>query len=176
MIHMLRIIFFVVASCAALIILGHIFISAVKAKKSGNYTKIIYNALTAVCIIIAALSWVLNLGWVRYIFSLAMLPVLHCILFWFIENYAASYSQNSKILGISIFISYVTFIMFYIFLPDFNEQRTIFALFNTITSTTAIDMCFYISMASLILNTATLIFQIIFCMIIKHKKINSKYE
>ena len=129
----LLIIMFVVAiAVAVFIIVGGTIWVIVKARKNGfsNSKKVIFYTIGA--IIIAAFSWVLNFGWLRFIMTFYLIPIIHAIIFFLANMFLAKYTdQSSKMQKLnSLFI--IAYLATYVFLPDGGDIGEMYFFFGLI--------------------------------------------
>ncbi len=131
----LLIIMFLVAIVGSIaLILGRVVLAMVKAIKNSAPAskKVIFYTIGA--IIIAAASWVLNFGLLRFLLTILMIPMIHGILFLFANIYFAKYTEklpNMKKLNL-LFI--ITYLIAYVFLPDVDEMVFFGLIHNNIIS------------------------------------------
>ncbi len=153
---------------AVLVIVGGTIIAIVKSYKQDNNSKL--NAILAslLCIVIAGSSWVLNMGWIRFIMTLMLIPFIHAIIFFLINLFTAGYIHKSKKLrNINIFFC-LTYLLFYILLPDGGDVGEMYVFFGLIHSNLFSNICNAISSCALLGHIVLLILQIV--EVIKIKK------
>ena len=61
---------------------------------SSNKKKIILLSIFA--IFAAAVSWILNMGWIRFVMTLMLIPFIHAIIFFLTNLFMASYADKAK--------------------------------------------------------------------------------
>ncbi len=152
---------------AVLVIVGGTIIAIVKSYKQDN-SKL--NAILAslLCIVIAGSSWVLNMGWIRFIMTFMLIPFIHAIIFFLINLFTAGYIHKSKKLrNINIF-SCLTYLLFYILLPDGGDVGETYVFFGLVHSNLFSNICNAISGCALLGHIVLLILQIV--EVIKVKK------
>ena len=70
------------------------------------------------CIAVALASWVLNIGWLRFVMTLLFVPLTYCAIFFTVNTIAAKYSKCSAILKWCNLIYVATFILANLLYPD----------------------------------------------------------
>lgn len=85
-----------IAAAVVLFAIGIMIRSIIQAAKSKNFTKLIFNLLSVLCIALAAWSWLFNMGWIRFVLTFWGIPVIHAAAFFFINNFAATYTNKSS--------------------------------------------------------------------------------
>ena len=153
---------------AVLVIVGGTIIAIVKSCKQGNHSK--RNAVLAsvLCIVIAGFSWVLNMGWIRFIMTFMLIPFIHAIIFFLTNLFTAGYIPKSKKLRNMNIFFYITYLLFYILLPDGGDVGGMYVFFGLIHSDLFSNICNAISHAAILGHIVLLILQII--EVIKTKK------
>ena len=153
---------------AVLVIVGGTIIAIIKSYKQGNHSK--RNAILAslLCIVVAGFSWVLNMGWIRFIMTFMLIPFIHAIIFFLINFFTAGYIHKSKKLrNINIFFC-LTYLLFYILLPDGGDVGETYVFFGLIHSNLFSNICNAISSLAVFVHIVLFILQII--EIVKVKK------
>lgn len=108
-----------------------IVLNIVKAKESGDYTKVKHNLIVVLCLITAFISWVTNFGLIRFIMTFLGIPFIHALIFFFVNNFAVLYIKKSNSLKVLTICSYISYILGYAFLPDgWNEAYVFFGLIH----------------------------------------------
>ena len=149
-----------IITIAVLVILGGTTMAIVKSHKQGNHSK--RNAILAslLCIAIAGFSWILNMGWIRFIMTFMLIPFIHAIIFFLINLITAGYIHKSKkIRNINIFFC-LTYLLFYILLPDGGDAGEMYVFFGLIHSNLFSNICIKISGSALFGHIVLLILQI----------------
>lgn len=117
-------------------------IKTVQFLKSGKFYKKRKTMLTSAAIIlIVAVSWVLNMGWIRFMMTILFIPVIHSVIFFFVNLCSAQYFDKSGKLKILNFLFVFTFLLFYILMPDGGDVGEMYFFFGLIHS----DMLSYIA-------------------------------
>ncbi len=148
-----------VAILAGIIFIVRSIITAIKAKK---YNKLKFNILSVLCVIIAAASWLLNLGWMRFFLTLIAVPFIHAIVFFCVNNFAATYAEKSKKLKICTIISYITYLISYLLLPDGGDTGGMYVFFGLINNETITNICFLVCSFAVQVHIIFVILQIAF--------------
>ena len=120
------------------------------------------------CIIIFAISWIVNIGWLRVIFFIPML--IHALVFYFANNYHYKWTQQSKRENFLNYISYFTYTLAYTLLPDARDSPSSENVFWGIQMTpTLIFLLSEIAQLFFIASFIVIVIQIIYSTIIKYK-------
>ena len=113
------------------------------------------------CIIIATASLVLNMGWLRFGMIFMLIPVIQPILFLVINLYASQFFAESRILRITNILFIVTYLIFWILLPDFGDMGPTYCLFNLVRNDAFTSMAFVVSGIAGITHIVFCVLQII---------------
>ena len=128
------------------------------------------NLLSIVFILVAAASWVLNVGWLRVILTLFLAPVFHAVLFFVGNHFCARYIPQNKWLKLVTGCSYVTYLLLYLLLPDFGDVRPGYLFFHLIENDMAASVCMVISEGLFFLHIAILVMQYVLCFLHRSKQ------
>ncbi|MBO7520244.1 MAG: hypothetical protein J6T73_05640 [Clostridia bacterium] len=156
----------VVIAGAILVIAGVIFAAAVIIKavilssKNGNKSKIKYILLCVFCVLTAAVSWILNFGWLRIIMTFTAIPLIHTATFIVINTLALPYADKSKRLTVYGVLSFITYLSGYLLLPDSGDYGPSYMFFGLIKNDIITQASFYLSAVLLTSNVVFLILQI----------------
>lgn len=134
-------------------------INIVKAKRSRDYTKLKYNLLSAVCILLVAVSWFTNIGWVRVI--TIIIPPIHALLLFFIINGTASQSRFSTRLVWYIRLSCITYLLANVLLPDGGDIGPMYVFFGLIKNNSVAYLCSAVSELLFAANIVFLVLQLV---------------
>lgn len=139
----------------------------IKAKKNGNYKQLTYNSVCLLCVVIMVAAWITNLGWIRFIMTLMAIPFAHAIIFMIINFFAASQIERSARLKILTILSYITYVVAYVFLPDGGDVGPMYVFFGLVHNHMAVYASEVISTLGFAGNIIVLIIQIIEIIILK---------
>ena len=141
-------------------IIGASVFTIVKSYKAKNYTKMKCMILTLLCMTIAAGSWLLNMGWLRFVMTYALVPFVHAIIFFLANLFSAKYMQKSKKLK-AIFIMFcITYLLSYLLLADGGDIGEMYVFFGLIHNNEISHICDYLSEIAVFVHIALLILQI----------------
>ena len=132
--------------------------SIMSSRKNGNKTKLKYTLTSFLCIIIAIISWFLNFGWLR--FFLTFLAV-HTIAFIIINSFSLSYIDKSAGLKRYVILTYITYLVGYLLLPDGGDVGSMYVFFGLIHNDVVASISYNISSIVFIGNIVLLVLQII---------------
>lgn len=128
-------------------------------KNSAEQRRVII--LTWISLFVAALSWVLNIGWLRIIMTFLLAPFIHAIVFFAINFSVAKYvSQSPKIKKLNLFFI-ITYLLLYIFLPDGGDVGGLYLFFGLIHNDTLAYVGEFISSLAFVAHVVFLIMQVI---------------
>ncbi|MBQ4137017.1 MAG: hypothetical protein IJD67_02800 [Clostridia bacterium] len=119
-----------VAIVAIIIILIVKMIRSLRKNSSVRKKKAI--TISVICIIIAAASFVFNMGWFRCIMLWMLIPVIHPILLFATNLYAAQYTDESSTLKLTNRLFIITYIAFWALFPDFGDIGPTYFLFGLV--------------------------------------------
>lgn len=124
--------------------------------------KVKYNILSILFIVIVGISWIMNLGWIRFIFLIPM--IFHAILFYFSNrSYHSNSNKISKHMNLVNSSVYATYLLFYILLPDGGDTEDSFRVFfGLIRNELFINIANVASGLLLVANLVLIIIQIIY--------------
>ena len=95
------------------------------------------NIPSTVCIVIAAVSWVVNMGWYRVIFTWIAIPIIHPIIFKIVN---IRFARLVKLTGSTLktkflsVLSCATYLLAYLLLPDGGDIGSTYMFFALIHS------------------------------------------
>ena len=154
----------VVFIVALVVIVGGTILGIVKARKASK--KVIFRTLGS--IIIAAISWILNFGWLRFMMTFLLFPIIHGILFFLANMFFCKYTDESPLMSKWNLLFIITYLIAYVFLPDAADAGGMYFFFGLINSDILSDVAYYLSIAAGIAHIVLFVLQ--FCEIRKIKK------
>ena len=135
--------------------------SIISSRRNGNSIKRKYTLIAILCVIIAIVSWILNMGWVRLILTFLAVPIIHTVAFMIINNFSLSYIDKSIKLKRYVVFTYITYLAGYLLLPDGGDVGPMYVLFGLIHNDVVASIAYTISSIAFIGNIVLLILQII---------------
>ena len=129
-----------------------------------------YVNLVLIFILIAAVAWILNMGWFRFILTFLCVPIIHTV-FWAIVNINAA--RKLELVGTTkklFLLSYVTYITPYLFLPDAGDEGPMYFFFGLIRNDVLSDIMMSVASICFIVNIAILIIEIVGLIKVKKKE------
>lgn len=117
--------------------------------------------LSIICIIIATASLVLNMGWIRFCMIFMLIPIIQPILFLMANLYASQFFDKSPRLRVINFLFIITYLIFWILLPDSGDTGPSYCLFNLIRNEDFTDVAFAVSWIVGIAHIVFFVMQII---------------
>ena len=143
---------------------------AIRAKKSGaQYLKRMLLLLLS-AVIIAAVSWILNMGWYRFVLTLFLVPFTHGIAFLFTNVLLVRHFDGSRKLRILNLLFILSYVFIYVFLPDGGDIGEMYFFFGWIESAFWADVAFYVASASLCVHIVSFAWQIVEAVRVKKEK------
>ena len=125
--------------------------------KTNQPDTIKYYILMIVCILIAIASWIFNFGWYRLIMTI--FAIIHTIIFVSISSKSMLEIHQSKKLKFYTLISYITYVIPYILLPDADDEN-LYMFFRLIHNNNIIVTIFYtVGMMNFIANIVFMVLQ-----------------
>ena len=144
----------------------------VKHNRSPICKKSVITAFVAVAV--AAVSWVLNFGWYRFIMTFVAVPIVHGMVFLISDLFFCKYvDKSSSLLKLNIFYV-LSYLLTYLFFPDGGDTGTMYFMFGLIHSDILSFVAFFISAIAFVCSVILLVVQIV--MVIKLKKASFKSE
>ena len=106
--------------------------------------------VSIVSLLIAGVSWVFNMGWLRFYLILQLVPLIHSVIFFYMNLLVAKhFDKSQKIKRLNLFFL-ISFLILYILMPDMpigndggmfflfglihHRMLNIFAIFTSITA------------------------------------------
>lgn len=126
------------------------------------------------CMLLAAASWVLNMGWIRFSMTILFIPFLHAIVFSVTNLFAASYVDESRRMRLLNILFCITYLLSYLFFPDRGDIGGLYFFFSLIRNNTLASIAMRITYIAFFAHVALLILQIIQIVKIKKKRLISQ--
>lgn len=140
----------------------------IKIKKLNQPRIIKYYFLMLLCILIMTASWLLNMGWYRIILTWLAFPIIHLVLFIIINGKILLKLFCSKALKVYTLLSYVSYLLFYLMLPDGGDIGTMYILFSLFHNNTVAYIAGVLSVTSFFAHIVFTVFQLIEIRRLKH--------
>lgn len=122
---------------------------------------IVYFVMMIMCILIVAASWILNIGWLRFILILLAVPFIHPVIFTVINAMAIPNVIYSARLKVYTLITDITYVLMYAFFPDGGDTGPMYVFFGLIKNDSAVHVLSIFSAVSLIVYIIFTTLQII---------------
>lgn len=133
-------------------------IYSVKTKNKNGIYAVLFSLLS---IALAAFSWITNLGWIRFILTILLIPFVHALAFVTMNVCASKYVNCSKTMKVSVWLFYITYLCTYIFLPDSGDHGPMYMFFGLVRSNSVANIAYYVSMGAFMMHIATFIVQMV---------------
>ena len=112
-----------------------------KKRSERNRKRIIL--ISILSMVLVAVSWFTNMGWIRFILTIMLIPFFHAIIFFLTNLFASAYVNKSPNIKLLNQLFCATYLIAYIFLPDGGDVGGLYFFFGLIHS----DVLSYISQA-----------------------------
>ena len=131
---LLMILFAVLVLGMAALIVSGICLAVVKAKadNSSYYKKSVISSLVLMGIV--AVSWIFNMGWIRFFLTIVSAPLIHAIVFFLVNMFVAGYMGKSRFVVKLNSLFMITYILFYLLYPDGSDTGEMYFFFGLIHS------------------------------------------
>lgn len=135
--------------------------SIISSRRNGNNIKLKYTLIAVLFVIIAIVSWIFNMGWLRFILTFLAVPIIHTIAFMIINNISLSYINKSVKLKRYVVLTYITYLLSYLLLPDGGDVGPMYVFFGLIHNDVVASISYNISSIVFIGNIVLLVLQIV---------------
>lgn len=135
--------------------------SIISSRRNGNNIKLKYTLIAVLFVIIAVVSWIFNMGWLRFILTFLAVPIIHTIAFMIINNISLPYINKSVKLKRYVVLTYITYLLSYLLLPDGGDVGPMYVFFGLIHNDVVASISYNISSIVFIGNIVLLVLQII---------------
>ena len=133
--------------------------------------------ISLACIFVATMSVIFNIGWLRVIMVWTLIPIIQPILFLVTNLYAAKHMDKMKSLKFINTIFIITYVLFWIFLPDFGDVGPSYFFFNLVRKDAIVSVALAITVVAGIAHFVLFIIQIIqFVRLKKSRKGEKEYD
>ena len=158
LLYLVMLITFVVA--VAVVVGGTIWVIAKIRKSKSLYSKkvILY---TVAAIVIAAISWILNMGWIRFFMTFLGIPFIHGIVFFLANMFFAKYTDRSRGMSALNLWFVISYLVVYLLLPDGGDYGEAYFFFGLIQSDALSGVAGLISNAAIVAHIVLFVLQII---------------
>ena len=89
-------------------------------------------AMLILCHLSAAAAWLLNMGWIRFILLIFVVPFIYSALFTVFHVKALPNLIHSQRLTVYTLITNITYVLMYAFLPDGDDSGAMYVFFGLI--------------------------------------------
>ncbi len=132
--------------------------------------------ISVCCIFVAAASWILNIGWLRFIMTLFLVPFIHAAVFFTVNVVASYYSENSPKLKITNLLFCITYIMAYVLYPDIGDFGPGYFFFGLFNNREVVSVVQKIADATVILHIILFVVQLVFIAMAKNPTVEAVEE
>ena len=152
--------FFLYPATLLVIITWFVF-SIIHSVKTGNTPKIKYTVAAFLCVLAAATSWLFNIGLFRLILTSFLFPVIHTVAFLLVNEFSLDYAASSVKLKRYSLLSCITYLLFYVLMPDGGIVGDSYVFFGLLHNPTVLNICACISFIAFIANLIITVLQLI---------------
>ena len=121
----------------------------------------IYYALMVLSALVLLASWILNMGWYRFVFTIIPIPLMHTVAYLIINIKAIRRSSSFQGLDKYIILSAVSYMLSYSLFPDDGDIGETYFFFGLIHNDAIADIMMYVACIGLIANVALLVLECI---------------
>ena len=118
-------------------------------KKSDRHSNAVI-LTSLILVVIAAVSWILNAGWLRVFLTVVGAPFLHSIVFIVMSVFASKHARDSRRIRIASIVYQLTYILSYLCFPDGGDIGGMYFFFGLIHNDVLVSTAFFICIMSLI--------------------------
>lgn len=116
--------------------------------------------LSALCILIVAISWITNMGWIRFFLTFLMVPVIHALVFFWTNYFSAKYCEIVPNLKKLTWFFMLTYLLPYLLTPDGGDIGGIYFFFGLVKNDTLANIANYIAGIALSFHIALFVVMI----------------
>ncbi len=171
LIQAIGILLIAVVAVAVLFLVFKLICAVIKTIKMKRFNVIAYTFISILCVAIAAVSWIFNMGWLRLILTLVAFPFVHAVLFVVIIAKSSAKVSLSVNLKKYIILSHITYIASYLLLPDGGDYGEMSFFFALIESNIVGSVAMFIALACFAAHAACL-----FACVTETKKLKSQTD
>lgn len=132
-------------------VLARLVIATVKTLK-GRTKYTFFILLSVFSVLIAGVSWVLNMGWLRFFMTFLLVPFIHAFLVYIISLLSVKYYDRVAKLKLLNMIFLASYLFAYMFFPDGGDYGPMYCFFGLIKNDIFVTIAYYVSVAALMLH------------------------
>ena len=130
--------------------------------------------ISFICIFIAALSFIFNIGWFRVMMFMTLIPIIHPIIFVITNIYSSQFSKEYRGLKLTNFLFIITYLIFWIMFPDGGDVGPGYFLFGLVRDDDLMAVAFVVSALAGVAHIALFVAQIVQILLIKKNESREK--
>lgn len=111
---------------------------------------------------IVAASWLLNIGWLRFIMTLFLVPFIHAAVFFTVNIVAAHFWENSFKLKVCNLLFVATYVLTYVLYPDSGNADSVYFFFGLVHNPVAVSVVQKIANCMMMLHLVLFVVQLVF--------------
>ena len=159
----------VLGACVLAMIIALI-LGLVSSVKSKSYKRLRIIIFSFCSIIIAAFAWLLNFGWLRIFLTLLLIPTIHGVIYFISNvNFSKYTEESSKVNKLNI-IYIVTYLSYYLLLPDGCDNGEMYFFFGLIKNNVLSNIASFVSEITLLAHIVFFFILIFECKKLKKNK------
>lgn len=116
---------------------------------------------TVLCAFVVLLSWIFNMGWIRFALIFIPLPFAHTIAFLALNVKAAKKISDCPKLKNNIIFSCIFYVLTYLLLPDGGDTGGMYMFFGLIKNDAVTSVAMYLSAAAAAASIAFLCLELV---------------
>ena len=117
--------------------------------------------LSIILILLVSISWVFNMGWLRIIMTILFIPIIHSVVFFFMNLCSARYFNESKRVKLLNVYFILTFLIAYFLMPDGGDYGEMYFFFGLVHSDILSAIACFVSTMAFVGHIVLFVMQII---------------
>lgn len=150
-------------------VVGVTILGIIRIIKKDSFNKATRIIVAIADLVIVAVSWILNLGWVRFVMMILLIPFVHGIIFLLTNLFISKYADTSKKIRVLNLLFGITFLLTYIFLPDGDDKGTMYFFFGQIQDKLLLGTAQTISIIAFLGHIVSFVLQVIYAVQINNQ-------
>ena len=149
-----------IITCAAVIGIVFAVRSILKERRRDEFntkTARIWRFIIILCVPLAILSWLFNMGWLRVILTVSALPLIHTLFFLLVNIKATGCVVTSKTMPKYILLSCASYLLSNFLFPDAGDYGPMYLFFGLIRNDAVASVAMCIAPLMLVFNILILI-------------------
>jgi len=127
------------------------------------------NLITSVLTAVMLASWFLNFGWLRFVATFLLFPLVQGGLFILLNVFSSKYYRRSKPLWIVTVLSLATFLLPHLLIPDVSDIGPTYFFFGLIQNSAAADIAMGFGSLFLLVHLGLFTAQFVLFLLVRSK-------